>query len=164
MKKLSSSKGMTLVELLAALSLVGIITIIIMNFMLSGMNSYEKTSNDVSLHNDANYVMSLFVNKIYQSKSANPDPDSNTIIVLEDYDGKTSKIGFKDEKAYIELDDGSAIYPSDYRFPQGEGESEIEVKDETVFIRIVIENEKNDSKMELINEVSCGKPQNPSEE
>jgi len=155
---LISSKGLTLIELLMSLVLVGMVTIIIMNYILSGMNSYERTSDQVSMHNDANYVMSLFVNEIYQAETIT-QIDFNNIRIESESDGEKIELGFKNEQAYIKHDGNDPVILSSFRFPHGEGESYLTVNENgTVEIKIVIENEDNGSKQELLNLISYGQP------
>lgn len=147
-----SSKGFTLVEILAGLALAGLISIIIINILLSGMNSYEKISSDVSLHNDANYVMTLFVNEIYQAKEVKPKEDISGIelkMIAKDMTEVTKLLGFKDNKAFISDREGlSPHYFTD--------ESYIKIDHNKVEIKIVIENEQ--SEISLENELFIGRP------
>ncbi|MCM3611432.1 type II secretion system GspH family protein [Planococcus sp. MERTA32b] len=52
-----NQKGITLVELLAALAIVGIITAVIASVLMTGTSSADRTSTKQRLHQEANYIV-----------------------------------------------------------------------------------------------------------
>ncbi|GGH75766.1 hypothetical protein GCM10010978_15950 [Compostibacillus humi] len=160
-KLLTSSKGLTLVELLSSFTILSIITIIIMNYLLGGMNSYEKTSKDVSLHNDANYVMSAFVRHIYEGTEVEIEESTSDSILIKvtNLSGEETILGFKNHQAYIKSGPNESKSLSHYQFPCcGNDASNITVKNDTVIIKMMIEDQKSETSLELKNEVSFRKP------
>jgi prepilin-type N-terminal cleavage/methylation domain-containing protein len=61
----SNQSGLTLVELLSTLAIGSLISIILFSNLFSGMNSYKRANNQISLHDEGNNVMTQFVNIIY---------------------------------------------------------------------------------------------------
>ena len=59
-----SQEGLTVIELLAALVIMGIILIGIVSLLLSGMTSFKKVNEDISLQDEANDVMINFEKNI----------------------------------------------------------------------------------------------------
>lgn len=97
---LNQEKGLTLVELLVALALTGIVSIVIINLFAGGMRSYNVTSTQTELHNDANYVMTLFTNEIYKADTVEQD-DLYEITLNKGTEAEV-KLGFAGDKAYTE--------------------------------------------------------------
>ena len=65
LKNLKDDSGITLIELLLALALFSIITVIIISSLVMGMNSSKNVQQDVSLHDEANSIMTQLVRVIY---------------------------------------------------------------------------------------------------
>lgn len=99
---LNQEKGLTLVELLVALALTGIVSIVIINLFAGGLRSYNVTSTQTELHNDANYVMTLFTNEIYKADTVEELGGTGREIILNEGSDKEVKLGFDEDKAYIE--------------------------------------------------------------
>ena len=171
-RRFKSSDGLTLVEILMGLALVGIITILIMNYLLSNIASYQKISDDVTLHNDANYVMTLFRNRIYGAVNVQAVDASS--IEITNQDGSKIKLGFRSNKAFIGSNDELSMYefPHVTGGPLGEGVScihssepkscmKVDEKCGTVEVKMVIEGEGDT--LELINTISYGKPRQEDE-
>lgn len=69
MKKsiLSNENGITLVELLVVLAITGCLSILIYNNLISGMNSYKSINKQITLDDEANYVMTRYENIIFEA-------------------------------------------------------------------------------------------------
>ncbi len=61
-------KGFTLVELLVALGLVGIIISVVMSFFITNIKSYEAINIDSELQYQSQYIINFMTNKILESK------------------------------------------------------------------------------------------------
>jgi type II secretory pathway component PulJ len=93
-KLLSSEKGLTLVELLLALSLIGVVSVLIIGVLVSGMNSYRSVNKQISLHDEANAIMTKLSREIFVATSVESlpkDPNRNPKdpvkkIEIEQYD------------------------------------------------------------------------------
>lgn len=154
----TSPKGFTLVEILASLAIISIISVAIVGNLLGGMKSFQRVNDEVLLHDEANQVMSQFTNYIMEATLIEDveQSDSASLIRITNYDGVQTEIGFKNNQAVI---NGAVIHPSTYSFPSGgvgTDTSKIIVQDDTVFIKMVIQDEQliSHKKLELENEVS----------
>jgi len=74
MKKqiLTANKGLTLIELLLSLSLIGVVSVLIIGVLVSGMNSYKSVNKQISLHDEANIIMTKFSNEIFVATKVEP--------------------------------------------------------------------------------------------
>lgn len=157
-----NSYGITLVEMLAALAIFGIIATLIISVCVSGMNSYKRVNSEILLHDEANYVMTQFENYIYVASKVEEitQSDCTSLIKVTNLDGdelkpRTTILGFDHHNAVI---NGSAIQSSPYQFSCGnpEDESKLSVEGHTVKIKMVIEDPQSDKvkNFELNNEIS----------
>ncbi|WP_075980014.1 prepilin-type N-terminal cleavage/methylation domain-containing protein [Bacillus massilinigeriensis] len=169
---LKSTKGLTLVELLAALALFGIISTIIISVVVSSMNNYKRVNDEILLHDEANYVMTRFVEKIYAASKVEVETQSGcTSLVkitnlVKDNGGQlvdeTVILGFENHNAVV---DGEPIQSDSYSFscdsptedPDKTNESRITVNDDTVSIKMSIKDNQSEKTFELNNEVSFEK-------
>src|SRR5690625_4752329 len=67
--RFNSEKGVTLVELLAVLTLLGIISIIVYSVGFQGFIGEKKTSNTLALNQEANLMMSELRTQYYNGDS-----------------------------------------------------------------------------------------------
>ena len=68
---MNNPRGITLIELLAVLSLVGIILILVISVLINGLNSSDRTSTNQRLQQEANYIMET-IRKEYLMNTADP--------------------------------------------------------------------------------------------
>ena len=54
---MKNEKGITLVELIAALAIVGIITVVIASVLMTGTSSADRTASKQQLQQEANYIV-----------------------------------------------------------------------------------------------------------
>lgn len=102
-KILLSAKGLTLVELLLTLSLVGVVSVLIVGVLVSGMNSYKSVNKQISLHDETNAIMTKFSREIFVATKviAEKQKAPLKVIEIEQYEGENIKFEFKDWNAYI---------------------------------------------------------------
>lgn len=147
---LKSEKGISLVEVLTTLAIIGIFSLVIVGYMANGMNSFNKVNDEIALHDEANYVMLSFINHIYEATRVEvmEQNENNSIIRVKNYEGEVTTLGFKNNQAVI--NDGP-IHPEKFTFSN----STITLKGEkTVVIKIVIEDKVSGQNLELENAVS----------
>lgn len=148
---LNSEKGVSLVEALMTLAIVGIFSLLILNFMINGMNNYNRVNDKILLHDEANFVMQSFVDQIYDAtrvemveKTAN-----SSLIKVRNYEGREAILGIKDKKAVI---NGVPIHADRFVFLDGSG---LEMTGEkSVAIKLVIEDKVSGQNVKLENSVS----------
>ena len=160
-----SQEGLTLIELLAALVIMGIILIGIVSLLLSGMNSFKKVNEDISLNNEANHVMRNFEKYILVAIDArNIEPCENCSLIevdIKNLNGtdkiETMKFGFENNQAVI---NGQVIHSARFKVIEG---STIEVEEDVngkrernVRIKLILEDTqaKQKERVELDNTVS----------
>lgn len=167
MKKFISQKGYSLVELLAALAIMSIVSIGIGSYLISGKNSFDKVNEEVNLKSEANIVMKTFENHIFAAKSVDfpqecyDDSTCTQINIVELYEDpktgdlkeKNVTLGFKDQQAIV---DGTPIHSSQYKIEKGEFLKPEKIGDNKYVIPITIEmnDKKNNITVKLENRFS----------
>ncbi len=153
--KFTTNRGLSLVELLVSLSIVGIISILVINYLLGGLESYNTVSSDVNLHNEANYIMTVFTKHIYEATDVSYELVENpkdTLIKISKLDEELT-IGFVDNLAVIKEEGEEPRHLSSNTFLCTN--SSITIDDHTVTIRLILEDSHIDGKnIELVNKVS----------
>jgi hypothetical protein len=107
---LTSQKGLTLAELLGSLAIFSLLAVIIIGYLVTSMNSFRRVNEEIALHDEANYVMSEFVNYIFVATEVVPyepaepkEPivpsECMSLIKVKDYYGKETILGFLNNKA-----------------------------------------------------------------
>ncbi len=160
---LTTSKGLTLVELLATLAIFSLISVIIIGYLISAMNNFTRVNEEIALHDEANYVMSEFINYIFVATNVVEKEQSGckSLIEVTNFEGKVTKLGFENNQAVIITIDPVTKEEkkrqlSTYTFScAGSEDSKITVSD-TVNIKMFIQDEesKYKKKIELNSEVS----------
>ncbi|WP_174732731.1 PilW family protein [Mesobacillus harenae] len=153
---LASSKGMTLVELLGSLALFSLISAGIMGNLIGGMDSFKVVSKEISLHDEANYIMSQFTEKVFVATQVEvvEQSDCVSLIKIKDFEGAETILGFKNNKAVI---NDKAIHSSLISTSCTNGEqSKLVLKNDTVFIKMFVQDKstERDIGLELDSEVS----------
>ncbi|WP_176458895.1 PulJ/GspJ family protein [Caldifermentibacillus hisashii] len=67
-KFIHSNKGLTLVELLATLTILSFIGIVIYSVLFNGIRSYERTMEETKLRDEADYIMANFIDEFFYFK------------------------------------------------------------------------------------------------
>jgi prepilin-type N-terminal cleavage/methylation domain-containing protein len=66
-KTMKDERGVTLIEVLAALMITGMVASILYSFLLMGVTMYKKVSVETQLRNQANVLFSKLVNELRES-------------------------------------------------------------------------------------------------
>ena len=107
-KLLKNKKGVTLVELLIAISLIGIILLIIHNILFISIKSYKIITNKVEINRELRYFLNNIQKEISQARKAN----DNKIDEIEE-----GSIFIKDNKYFCIYVDLDSVYKSDVGKP-----------------------------------------------
>jgi|SRR5690625_672068 len=104
MKYKSKEAGLSLVELLAALSLASIIALIAYGVLFGGFKTYDRVNIEATLRDEADYIMAELISDLFTLKSSDINerhlPESGTnnyYLTLTNGD----IIGFYEEKVYV---------------------------------------------------------------
>lgn len=161
----TSQEGLTIIELLAALVIMGVVLIGIVSLLLSGMNSFKKVNENISLHDEANHVMINFEKYIVVAIDARDiEPCGNCSLIEVDVKNsngtdevQTMKLGFKNNQAVI---NDQVIHSARFKVVEGstiEVEEDVDGKKErNVRIKLILEDTqaKQKGRVELDNIVS----------
>jgi hypothetical protein len=152
----TSNKGLTLVEILISFAIFSLITVIVTGYLISSLNNFKKVNEEIVLHDEANHIMSKFVNYIFVATKVKvlEQSESKSLIEVTDFDGNVTTLGFENNRAVI---NGESIHPSRYRIlTEGTEGSMMIIQGDTVHIKMVIQDElsKYDQKLELNSDVS----------
>jgi prepilin-type N-terminal cleavage/methylation domain-containing protein len=148
----SSEKGLTLVELLVGLAILGIVSGMIISTLIGAMNSFKNVNNQVSLQDEANYIMTQFVNTIFIATKVEEVESSgcNYVIKVTNRENISTTLGFKDNKAVM---NGESIQADALSIVCAESKITINQDDKTVSIKMAITDESG-KKVNLTNNVS----------
>ncbi|MFD1851901.1 PulJ/GspJ family protein [Oceanobacillus bengalensis] len=91
--------GVTLVELLAAVTIASIIGIVVYSLLNAGLNTYERVKVEAELRDEADYIMASMINELYTLKisEVNREDSTNKYIMLNN----GAQIGFDDQNVII---------------------------------------------------------------
>lgn len=95
--KILKNAGMTLVELLSSFTLLTIVGILVTSVLFSGLKIYERTMEEARLRDEADIIMTHFINEFFTLKTS--DIRASNEKFIEKTNGKIT--GFKDAKVYI---------------------------------------------------------------
>ncbi|WHY84888.1 prepilin-type N-terminal cleavage/methylation domain-containing protein [Neobacillus novalis] len=119
MKLISSNRGMTLVEVLATLVIMSILSGIIYSVFVTGLKLYQKIGIEGHLRDDADYVATMILNEMYNSPP-------NYILPYENNDTGAKGIQMvrykpKNVEGFIvedstEIEDNTLIYQENQKF------------------------------------------------
>ena len=116
-KLLSSSRGLTLIEVLITAVLTSIVSVIIYTLFITGLNLYQKIQVEGEMRDEADYVATLILNELTanQPRYVTPHPDNNGItlhltgnktvtgpIIEDSSEEKKIHLYFRDGKFHIE--------------------------------------------------------------
>lgn len=68
MTNIRNQRGLTLVELLATLAIIGMITTIAFSILMSGIKTSENIQIETALRNEADYLMTSFIRELYRNQ------------------------------------------------------------------------------------------------
>lgn len=144
-------KGITLVELLVTAAIAGIVTVLIFSNLISGLNSFKSVNNQISLHDEANYIMTQFVNKIFVATSVSYNEQTPSLINVNDYQNNVTTLGFQDNNAYI---NSQQINSSEFKIDCSKSTIKITSDQKAVLITLIIQDKQTGKSLELDNQVS----------
>lgn len=151
---ITSSTGITLPELLVSLAIVSIISVMIIGYLIAGMNNYRKVNEEIALHDEANYVMSEFINYIFVATKVE-EQNPNKMIKVTNRENEETIIGFNSNNQAVV--NGKPIHPLNYKFTNvPDGDPMLQIDGDKVKIKIQIEdtNSKYHKKLVLESDVS----------
>lgn len=118
MKTLKNEKGLTLSELLAALTLTTLIGFIAYGILFNGYKTYDRVNVEAALRDEADLIMAELLNQLFLLKESEidrtyfPQPNStNYFIQLTN----GQKIGFIDGKVFLDNDSQYIIQNNNIR-------------------------------------------------
>lgn len=150
-KFIHSNKGLTLVELLATLTILSFIGIVIYSVLFNGIRSYERTMEETKLRDEADYIMANFIDKFFVLKASEITsyPDENTninYITVIGNGGEAKFFGFKDGKIYV---GGEELKLSNGDIELS-GESKlISISDSEFKVKLILKSKVSNQKLEL---------------
>jgi len=144
MTKIYNEKGITLVELLAALALLGLISVLIWNLFFQSLNFNDRAVTKNQLQQEAN----LIVNTIQQTHTKNKiksikEKDSKIYIIFINDKGQDIPIDFKNQNIRYDLEN-EIINPGNtfsFVITLTSANSKIEVTTKTIFSKLEGKNQ-----------------------
>ena len=108
-----NNRGVTLPEVLITLVLLSIVSIAIYSFLFNGLHSYEKVRTETAFRDEADIVMTSFINTLYPVKESEITkrefkPAKHTYLLTIN---NTTTIGFKGGKALL---NGQVLNATEY--------------------------------------------------
>lgn len=106
-KFIHSNKGLTLVELLATLTILSFIGIVIYSVLFNGIRSYERTMEETKLRDEADYIMANFIDEFFTLKVSDidvkqlPNETNNLSYITIKKGTEEKQLGFKDGKVVL---------------------------------------------------------------
>ncbi|SFD61740.1 prepilin-type N-terminal cleavage/methylation domain-containing protein [Bacillus sp. OV194] len=138
-KRIKNERGLTLVELLLSLSIMLIISAVAYFVFLNGMNSYKKTYTETLIRDEADVIMTQFMNAVYPAKDALLSTDKNNVIILDKGKQTEQKFGFDSSNAVL---NSTALNNSD--FDLSGSVLELDTTANTIKISMKIKSTKSD--------------------
>ncbi len=138
-KRIKNERGLTLVELLLSLSIMLIISAVAYFVFLNGMNSYKKTYTETLIRDEADVIMTQFMNAVYPAKDALLSTDKNNVIILDKGKQTEQKFGFDGSNAVL---NSTALNNSD--FDLSGSVLELDTTANTIKIKMKIKSTKSD--------------------
>lgn len=102
---MNNQRGLTLVELLAAIVIFSIIAIFATSILLNSIKTYAKINSDAILRDEADIIMANLIKSIYTSKDSEitfiEDISNNNYYLKQNPPSPALVTGFKDSKVWI---------------------------------------------------------------
>lgn len=155
MKIWKDEKGLTVAELLAALTITAIIGFVGYSILFSGYQTYDRVKVESALRDEADLMMAQLINDLFILKEEEiaekylPEPDTNNYYLLLN-DGK--KIGFIDGVVHLKDDSQYKIQNDSIRITD---DTEIKEISEAQF-RITLSLEWVETNQKLTTESEIG--------
>lgn len=99
----NNEQGLTLVEVLAALTLASLIGIVAYSIFFGSFNTYSRVMEETEIRNEADYIMALFINEFFTLKTTEITAEQLPEVGTNNYYLETTKgkLGIIDSQAII---------------------------------------------------------------
>jgi prepilin-type N-terminal cleavage/methylation domain-containing protein len=145
-KWINNEKGLTLIELLVTLVLFSIIGFIVYVVLMSGMNAEQRIHTEALIRDEADIVMTKFINVLYPALSSQVSVKSPNVLQYDD--GKEIiELGFVDQQPKI---DGVSVSSGGFDFSG----SAISKEKNTVKIKLEVKSGSNNEDLTLESQFS----------
>ncbi|WAA12847.1 PulJ/GspJ family protein [Fervidibacillus halotolerans] len=163
-KHLHLEKGLTLVELLATITIFSIVGTIVYAVLFNGIHSYERTMEETKLRDEADYIMSNLIEQFFTLKASDviemPNLAKGQGYLKVRDKGEEKIYGFKEGTLYIDNEEVKLLNPD----VQITDESTMIPMSETEFmVKLVLKMKDSEKSMELtsvINIIDDGRGEN----
>ncbi|ACT00752.1 PulJ/GspJ family protein [Paenibacillus sp. JDR-2] len=165
----SEERGLTLVELIAAMTLLSIAAGIIFSVVTFGMNTYNRIETENALRDDADLLMSSIITELYAYGPDLISTNADGITLVRDVGTREEQqIFIRDKQLHIgsrTVDTGSDVDMPSQTDPSSSDASSIELKCKTnvtecssglIEIRLVLEQNHNGRNQQLTLESKFG--------
>lgn len=106
--KLNNQDGVTLVELLATILLLGIVSALAYSVLLQGYSNYQRIKVETELRDEADLIMASFVSDLFVAKSSElelveacQNGKIQSFVKVTKEDGSTYQTGFKNDTVIV---------------------------------------------------------------
>lgn len=145
-KWIKNERGLTLIELLVTLVLFSIIGSIVYVVLMSGMNAEKRIHTEALIRDEADIVMTKFINVLYPALSSQVSVKSQNVLQYDD--GKDIiEIGFVDQQAKI---DGFSLSSKGFDFSG----STISKEKNTIKIKLEVKSRSDKADLTLESQFS----------
>jgi prepilin-type N-terminal cleavage/methylation domain-containing protein len=145
-KWLNNEKGLTLIELLVTLVLFSIIGSIVYVVLMSGMNTEKRIHTEALIRDEADIVMTKFINVLYPALSSQVSVKSQNVLQY-DNEKEVIELGFVDQQAMI---DGITVSSDGFDFSG----STISKEQNTIKIKLEVKSGLNNEDLTLESQFS----------
>lgn len=158
---MNNQKGLTLIELLAAIIIFSVIAIFATSILLNSIKTYAKINSDTILRDEADIIMANLIKGIYTSKDSEiifiEDTSNNNYFLKQNtpVNGSALETGFKDSKIWIK---GEILTLNNSQLEVIWGESNINIfeganRDRSYHITLTLHNKSKNVKKTFRSEV-----------
>ena len=154
-------KGMTLVELLAVLTITGIILILSTGILINGIRSYDSAAAETVLRDEADLIMTYLMKDIQKlDHGKNNDIPYSKIVLHPDHSGEIKEIGFQGSKVLTrngtyEIGNKSVKLLPDYSITKLESKPESgDSRNKVYRIEFTLRHAKKNKDVTFVSEVS----------
>lgn len=101
---MNNQKGLTIVELLAAIVIISFVSIFATSILMNSLKTYANINSDTFLRDEADLIMANLIKELYTSKDSEInfiEDVTNNNYYITPKDSTTPKTGFKDNQILI---------------------------------------------------------------
>ncbi|WP_158595071.1 PulJ/GspJ family protein [Oceanobacillus piezotolerans] len=162
-----NERGLTLVELLAAIVLTSIIGVIGYSVLFNGIATYDRVKAETELRDEADLIMASMINELYTLKLSEikvknlPEAGTdNHYLVIKADEEENKEIGFID--GMVIINDNEVSLHNEIQIANGTKIEEIE--EGHYRITLVLEKKDSNQKIETISEIGIINDKKPGGE